>query len=65
MIARLVRLFRREREEVMSAAWLEKHRASSQIDYEGVAIKWPIRKLTNESPMWNAQKLKQERRAVR
>lgn len=45
--------------DLMSAAWLaHQERQEQRIEFHGVAIRWPIKKLLNESPAWNKAKQK-------
>ncbi len=43
----------------VSLRWLrdQDHR-ESRIEFHGVCPKWPIKKVLNESPLWNRTKLK-------
>ena len=57
MIAWLRRLF--PPPDAMSASWLKAQDAkASRVEFDGVAIQWPIQKQKNESPLWNARKMK-------
>ena len=43
----------------VSVKWLyEQDVTDSREPFEGVSIRWPIKKLINESPIWNREKLK-------
>jgi len=59
-----VKLFRWRRPDLVSATWLkEQQRRESRIEFHGVAIRWPIRKVLNDSPIWNAAKEQERKRA--
>ena len=46
-------------ERHVSRAWIwEQERREDRAGFEGVSIRWPIKKLVNESPVWNREKLK-------
>lgn len=43
----------------VSDQWLrEQDRRESRIEFHGAVPRWPIKKLLNESPIWNANKLR-------
>ncbi len=46
-------------DERVSDSWLKaQDRTTDRVEYHGVSIQWPIRKQQNESPLWNARKMK-------
>ena len=49
---------------LMSAAWLkERERLEPRIEYQGVTIVWPIKKVLNESSQWNRHQEAKRKRA--
>lgn len=43
----------------VSARWLRaQDRRESRIEFHGAVPKWPMKKLLNESPIWNRNKLR-------
>ena len=43
----------------VSTAWLRQaDQRESRIEFHGVSFAWPIRKITNESPIWNKYRLR-------
>ena len=49
----------RERDQGVSLRWRnEQARIDGQCGIEGVSIRWPIRKITNEAAIFNRAKLK-------
>ena len=60
MIRHLIEWFT-DRPATVSAEWLrESERKSSRVEFVGVRIQFPIRKLVNESGKWNARRLKRQ-----
>lgn len=57
MIGWLARLLHRP--EILSAEWLkDQQRREQRIEFHSVPIRWPVKKLLNESSLWNREKLK-------
>ena len=56
----MIRFWRRwTRPNLVSADWLQnQQRRESRIEFHGVNIKFPIKKMINESPAMNRQRLK-------
>lgn len=51
--------FRRRRRDVVSLGWLrEQQRRESRVEYQGVAIRFPIEKLKDGAALWQTRKLK-------
>ncbi len=60
---RLFRLLLRGADQ-MSSAWIaEQQRKSSRIDFQGVRIAFPIKKVINESPLYTRHQEDKRRRA--
>lgn len=52
-------LHRLRHPDAVSLDWLEhQDRRESRIEYHGAVPRWPMRKLLNESPLWNRAKLR-------
>lgn len=49
----------------VSADWLKQQaQRESRVEYHGPAVRWPIKKILNASPLWNrAQREKEQRSA--
>lgn len=44
---------------VMSQDWLKSQdRLMARVEHHGPSIQWPIKKVYNESPEWNARRLR-------
>ncbi len=55
----LRRLFTHRGPDYVSPRWLaSQDRMSSRVEHHGVSIRFPVQKIANESPLWNARKLK-------
>jgi hypothetical protein len=55
----LLRRFFRRRDDRLSDRWLRDHqRSMTRIDFHSAPMQWPIKKLHNESPIWNRAKLR-------
>lgn len=55
------RLCIREKADFSEAWRRDLARRGDRIEFHGVSIKWPIRKLLNESPLWNRAKERKPR----
>ena len=58
MVKRLAALFRRD--DAVSQRWLkDQARQASRVEFHGVAIRWPIKKLVNDAGQFNRRRLRQ------
>lgn len=54
LLARFLR-----RDDQLSDRWIKAHaRQAQRVEFQGVSIKFPIRKQLDSSPIWNRAKLK-------
>lgn len=50
---------RREQPVLVSADWLKDHQRKDQrIEFHSAPFAWPIKKVLNESSIWNREKLR-------
>ena len=48
-----------EREERVSRSWLRRHdQAQTRVEFHGVRMQWPVKKLINESARMNRHRLR-------